>query len=118
MKFVFVIAAVFSVLALADISAKQWGSSQIENSNVTGTTKLPDLLSIGPDPGGHTGATVTPESTKTGQPAVDSARATASGGSTENSGPPVNASQQSKKQVKSSNAVGNRIVRNRGCVDS
>jgi hypothetical protein len=98
MKFVFIIAAVFSVLALADISAKQWGSSQFGNSNVTGMTKLPDLLSMGPDPGGHTGATVTPESTKTGQPAVDSARATASGGSTENSGPPVNASQQSKKQ--------------------
>ncbi|MEK6211907.1 MAG: hypothetical protein AABM64_16315 [Pseudomonadota bacterium] len=98
MKFVLIVAAVFSVLALADISAQQWGSSQIENSNVTGTTKLPDLLSMGPDPGGHTGATVTPETSKTGQPAVDSARTTASGGRTENSGPPVSGSQQSKKQ--------------------
>ena len=98
MKFVLIVAAVFSVLALADISAQQWGSSQIENSNITGTTKLPDLLSMGPDPGGHTGATVTPESTKTGQPAVDGARATASGNRTENSGPPVGGSQQSKKQ--------------------
>jgi hypothetical protein len=96
MKFVFIILAVFSALALADISAQQWGSSQIENSNVTGTTRLPDLLSMGPDPGGHTGATVTPETTKTGQPAVDGARATASGGKTESSGPPVNGSQQSK----------------------
>jgi hypothetical protein len=98
MKFVFIIAAVFSVLALADISAKQWGPRQIGNSNVAGTTKLPDLLSMGPDPGGHTGATVTPDSTKTGQPAVDSARATVSGGRTENSGPPVDSSRQSRKQ--------------------
>ena len=98
MKFALIVSAVFSVLALADISAQQSGSSQIENSNVTGTTKLPDLLSMGPDPGGHSGATVTPETTKTGQPVVDSARTTASGGKTENSGPPVNNSQQSKKQ--------------------
>ena len=97
MKFVLNVAAAFLVLALADISAHQWRSSQIENSNVTGTTKLPYLLSMGPDPGGHTGATVTPETTKTGQPSVDSARETASGGKTEDSGPPVNGSPQSKK---------------------
>ena len=96
MKFVFIVAAVFFVLAFADISAQQWGSGQIENSNVTSTTKLPDLLSMGPDPGGHTGATVTSETTKTGQPAVDGARQSASGGKTESSGPPVNTSQQSK----------------------
>ena len=59
---------------------------------------MPDLLSMGPDPGGHTGATVTPETTKTGQPAVDGAREKASGGKTENSGPPVNDSRQSGKQ--------------------
>ncbi len=97
MKFALVVAAVFSVLALVDISVQQWGTSQVENSNVTGTTKLPDLLSMGPDPGGHTGATVTPETTKTGQPAVDGARESASGGKTESSGPPVNGSPQSKK---------------------
>lgn len=74
MKIALIVAALFSVPALAGISAQQWGSSQIEHSNVTGTTKLPDLLSMGPDPGGHTGATVTPETTKTGYPAVDSAR--------------------------------------------
>jgi hypothetical protein len=70
MKIVLVVAAAFSVLALADITAQQWGSSQVEHSNVSGTTKLPDLLSMGPDPGGHTGATVTPETTKTGQPRI------------------------------------------------
>jgi hypothetical protein len=93
-----VVAALFSVLALAGISSQQPGPSQIENSNVAGATKVPDLLSMGPDPGGHTGATVTPETSKTGQPAVDSARQSNSGGKTENSGPPVNTSQQSKKQ--------------------
>ena len=92
-----VVAALFSVLALAGISSQQPGPS-IENSNVTGTTKLPDLLSMGPDPGGHTGAGVTPETSTTGQAAVDSARQSTSGGKTENSGPPVNTSQQSKKQ--------------------
>ena len=98
MKFVLIVAAVFSVLALADISAQHWGPGQIGNSNVVDTAKLPYLLTMGPDPGGHTGATVTPETTKTGQPAVDSARATASGGKTESSGPPVSDPKQAKKQ--------------------
>jgi hypothetical protein len=98
MTIVLFVAVLFSVPAFAGIFEQQCGWSQIENSSVTGTTKLPDLLSMGPDPGGHTGATVTPETTKTGQPAVDSARGTASGGRTENSGPPVNGPQQSKKQ--------------------
>jgi len=98
MKIALIIAAVFSVLALADISAQQWGSSQTGNSTVSDTTRLPDLLSMGPDPGGHTGATVTPETSKTGQPAVDSARTTASGSKTESSGPPVTNPQQARKQ--------------------
>jgi len=98
MKIALIVAAVFSVLALADISAQQWRSSQIGNLNVADTTKLPYLLTMGPDPGGHTGATVTPETSKTGQPAVDSARATASGGKTESSGPPVSDPQQARKQ--------------------
>ena len=97
MKIAFTIAAVFFALALADISSEEWGSSHIGNSNVTGTTNLPELLSMGPDPGGHTGATVTPETTKTGQPAVDGARESASGGKTENSGPPLTDSAKSKK---------------------
>ena len=33
----------------------------------------PILLSMGPDPGGKTGATVNSDTTKTGQPSVDSA---------------------------------------------
>jgi hypothetical protein len=81
--------AVFSVLALADLSTQQ-----IET---TGTIPSPYLVSMGPDPGGHTGATVTPETSKTGQPAVDSARQAASGSSTEKIAPPADTSQQAKK---------------------
>ena len=98
MKIALIVAAVFSVLALADISAQQWGSSQVGNLNVTAPADLPYLVSMGPDPGGHTGATVTPETSKSGQPAVDSARTTASGGKTESSGPPVSDVRQAKKQ--------------------
>lgn len=38
-----------------------------------------DLLAMGPDPGGRSGARVTAETTKTDRPAVDSARASVSG---------------------------------------
>jgi hypothetical protein len=44
-------------------------------------------LAMGPDPGGHTGATVTPETTKTDRPAVDAARQSSSGSSTETNRP-------------------------------
>jgi hypothetical protein len=47
----------------------------------------PLLIAMGPDPGGHTGAGVTPETTKTGSPAVDAAREAASGGKVENNSP-------------------------------
>jgi hypothetical protein len=98
MKSALIVAAVFSVLLLTDISAQQWGSGQIGNLNVSGPAELPYLVSMGPDPGGHTGATVTPETSKSGQPAVDSARTTASGGKTESSGPPVSEAPQARKQ--------------------
>ncbi len=44
-------------------------------------------FAMGPDPGGHTGAGVTPETTKTDQPAVDAARKATSGGKVENTSP-------------------------------
>ena len=52
----------------------------------------PLLMAMGPDPGGHTGAGVTPETTKTGSPGVDAAREAASGGKVENNSP-ANAAQ-------------------------
>ena len=45
------------------------------------------VLAMGPDPGGHTGAGVTPETTKTDRPAVDAARQSASGGKVESNTP-------------------------------
>jgi len=44
-------------------------------------------FAMGPDPGGHTGAGVTPETTKTDQPAVDAARKATSSGKVENTSP-------------------------------
>ena len=44
-------------------------------------------FAMGPDPGGHTGAGVTPETTKTDRPGVDAARTAASGGKVENNSP-------------------------------
>lgn len=46
-----------------------------------------DQLAMGPDPGGHTGATVTPESTRTDRKEVDEARKAASGDRTETNTP-------------------------------
>ncbi len=53
-------------------------------------------LAMGPDPGGHTGATVTPETTRTDRAEVDAARKAASGSKTETNGP----SQQRKEPRK------------------
>ena len=47
----------------------------------------PFLMTMGPDPGGHTGAGVTPETTKTGSAEVDAARKAESGGKVENNSP-------------------------------
>ena len=44
------------------------------------------VWSMGPDPGGHTGAGVTPETTKTDRPEVDAARKAASGNQIESPG--------------------------------
>lgn len=52
-----------------------------------------DQLAMGPDPGGHTGATVTAETTKTDSPAVDAARQSASGNKTETNEPAASTSQ-------------------------
>jgi hypothetical protein len=46
---------------------------QMSNAHQSTATSAPILLSMGPDPGGRTGATVNSDTTKTGQPSVDSA---------------------------------------------
>jgi hypothetical protein len=72
MKLLFVAALILPVLAIAGPN---------------------DQLAMGPDPGGHTGATVTPETTKTGSPAVDAARQSTSGSKTETNEPAGSMSQ-------------------------
>lgn len=58
---------------------------------------MDDPIAMGPDPGGHSGATVTPETTKTDRPAVDAARQSASGSKTETSDPSSASPQPRKK---------------------
>lgn len=45
------------------------------------------VLAMGPDPGGHTGARVTPQTTKTDRPHVDQKREQTSGSRTETNAP-------------------------------
>jgi hypothetical protein len=57
-----------------------------------------DRVAMGPDPGGHTGATVTPETTRTDNSAVDAARQAASGNRTETSKPDRDKPESAEKE--------------------
>ena len=61
------------------------------------------VCAMGPDPGGHTGAGVTPETTKTDNSAVDAARTAKSSGKVENSGPADPKASKSSGAAKRSN---------------
>ena len=68
-------ATLFQAVAIATVSALTTSSGmRQDDSNQAGIIvphseqRSPIQLSMGPDPGGKTGATVTPETTKTGQP--------------------------------------------------
>ena len=68
-------AVVFQSVAIATVSVLATNSGmRQDDSNQAGIIvthseqRSPTQLSMGPDPGGKTGATVTPETTKTGQP--------------------------------------------------
>ena len=68
-------ATLFQAVAIATVSALATSSGmRQDDSNQAviivphGEQRSPIQLSMGPDPGGKTGATVTPETTKTGQP--------------------------------------------------
>ncbi|HVY06793.1 MAG TPA: hypothetical protein VHB46_12520 [Burkholderiales bacterium] len=50
---------------------------------LAGAQAAEQLIAMGPDPGGHTGAGVTPDTTRTDRPDVDSARKAASGSKVE-----------------------------------
>jgi hypothetical protein len=57
---------------------------QMPNAQQSIAAHAPIRLSMGPDPGGKTGATVNPETTKTGSPSVDSATTPNSSSGTNN----------------------------------
>jgi hypothetical protein len=62
---------------------------QSQSASVNGTHGAPvsDQLSMGPDPGGKTGATVTPETSKTGQPSHDGTGTSNQSGATSTASP-------------------------------
>ena len=107
-------AIVFQSVAIATVSVLTTSSGmRQDDSNQAGTIithreqKSPIQLSMGPDPGGKTGATVTPETTKTGQPTDESsnqsgpsaaARASGARDSTDASTGPANSSEPLKPQ--------------------
>jgi hypothetical protein len=66
---------------------------QMPNAHQSIAAHAPIRLSMGPDPGGKTGATVNPETTKTGLPSVDSATtANSSSGTSSATGTPAQGS--------------------------
>lgn len=78
-KSLIIILSMFSAAAFAGTP------SDSHPDQLSGNTPL--LIAMGPDPGGHTGAGVTPETTKTDRPEVDAARNAASGAKVENNSP-------------------------------
>lgn len=89
MKIVLFVAVLFALPVFAGNTFQPSALGPIGISQVGATAGPANLLAMGPDPGGHTGATVTPETTKTGNAAVDAARKAASAGRTENSAAPI-----------------------------
>jgi hypothetical protein len=65
--------------------------NQYQSASLVGTDRADvfERLSMGPDPGGKTGATVTPETTKTGQPSVDGTAASKQSGASGEPAPAV-----------------------------
>lgn len=70
-----IVAILFPIAASAAATVSTQQGDHGQSGNVVGTrgAQVFDLLSMGPDPGGKTGATVTPTTTKTGQPSADGA---------------------------------------------
>ena len=68
-----VIAIFFSSAAAAALETQHLSPNQSTTAAKTHSAEAFNQLSMGPDPGGKTGATVTPETTKTGQPPADGA---------------------------------------------
>jgi len=70
-----ILAIFFSTAAAATLKTQQLSPNQSTTAAKTHSAEAFNQLGMGPDPGGKTGATVTPETTKTGQSPVDGAAA-------------------------------------------
>ena len=88
-KTAIIIATFFPIAAFAAVSVLAPGTQtqppdQSQSGSVIGThgARASGQLSMGPDPGGKTGDTVTPTTTKTGQPTADGAGASNQSSST------------------------------------
>jgi len=99
-KTLVIVASLFPIAASAAVSvltpSQQVPSEQSRSAAVVSThgTWRFDQLSMGPDPGGHTGATVTPETSKTGQPSQDAAAAAHQSGAKSNDAGGASAAKQ------------------------
>jgi hypothetical protein len=115
-KSLIIVACLFSVAALAAQLAVVLDTLQMPNAHQSIAAHAPIRLSMGPDPGGKTGATVNPETTNTGLlPSVDSATTPTSSGASgatgnraqgaSQSSDPANSEEQSKHSGTDSSAA-------------
>ena len=113
-KSLIIVASLFPVAALAAQAAVVLDTLQMPNAHQSIAAHAPIRLSMGPDPGGKTGATVNPETTKTGLPSGDSATTPTSSGASgatgnraqgaNQSSDPANSEEQSKHSGTDSSA--------------
>jgi hypothetical protein len=86
---IFFPSAAFAAMPVLAPSTQAPPPEQSQSASVSSIhgARVSDQLSMGPDPGGKTGATVTPETTKTGQPSHDGTSASNQSGATSTAAP-------------------------------
>jgi hypothetical protein len=111
-KSLIIVASLFSAAALAAQPAILLDTPRMPNAHQSIAVHALIRLSMGPDPGGKTGATVNPETTKTGLPSVDSATTPHSSSGTSSGA--ANPAQGSANQSNDSANSGERSKQNDG----
>jgi hypothetical protein len=93
----------FAAIPVLTPSTQAQQSEQSQSASLIGTHRAGvfDQLSMGPDPGGKSGDTVTPTTSKTGQPSADGAGASNQSGTNSNAAP-TGGSEKLKQQRDSS----------------
>jgi len=79
----------FAAMPVLATSTQTQQPEQSQNESVIGTHGASDQLSMGPDPGGKTGDTVTPTTTKTGQAGADGTDVSRQSGASSTAAPGV-----------------------------